>query len=122
MTLAGLDVLVVEDEGLVAMVLAELLGDAGAVVRGPAASVDEAMGLLALGWPDAAVLDVNLAGERSTPVAEALLRRGVPFVVATGYGRDGLPACFDAVTVLAKPYGTEELLDALGQAVAAARR
>lgn len=108
-------VLVVEDEALVAMLVEDALLDAGASVIGPAATVAEALALLERETPDAAVLDLNLAGETSTPVADALAARGVPFVVATGYGADGLPPGHASVPVLAKPYDPDDLTAALGR-------
>ena len=63
---------------------------------------------------DAAILDVNLAGELSYPVAESLRRRGVPFIFATNHGdRDVLAARFGAVPVLRKPYPPDALAEAL---------
>ena len=67
--LTGRRVLVVEDEALVAMLVEDALLDAGAAVVGPAATVSEALSLLSKENPDVAVLDLNLAGETSTPVA-----------------------------------------------------
>ena len=84
--LAGLRVLVVEDELLLAMDYEEILVDAGCTVIGPVARQAGALTLLERELPDAAVLDLNLAGERSTRLAEALTARGVPFVVVSGYG------------------------------------
>jgi CheY-like chemotaxis protein len=108
-------ILVVEDEALVAMLVEDALLDAGAEVLGPAATVGEALALLEAEKPDAAVLDLNLAGETSTPVADVLAARGVPFVVATGYGAEGLPRAHAAVPVLAKPYDPDELTATLGR-------
>jgi CheY-like chemotaxis protein len=107
--LTGCRILVVEDEALVAMLVEDALLDAGATVIGPAATVAEALVLLKAGPPSAAVLDLNLAGEASTPIADALTALGVPFVVATGYGAEGLPEGHAAVPVLAKPYDPDEL-------------
>src|SRR5690349_6225193 len=86
--LAGRRVLVAEDEVLIAMAYEALLHEHGCAVLGPAAQVDEALALLAPTGgppPDAAVLDVNLDGKPSVPVAEALAVLGIPFVVVTGY-------------------------------------
>lgn len=113
--LSGRRVLVVEDEALVAMLVEDALLDAGASVIGPAATVAEALALLEQESPEAAVLDLNLAGETSTPVADALAARGVPFVVATGYGAEGLPPGHASVPVLAKPYDPDELTAALSR-------
>ncbi|WP_426957367.1 response regulator [Muricoccus radiodurans] len=112
-SLAGRKVLVVEDETLVAMLVEDTLLDAGAAVIGPAATVAEALQLLNAERPSVAVLDLNLAGETSEPVADALAAMGVPFVVASGYGAAGLPARHAGVPVLAKPYAPEDLTAAL---------
>ncbi|MBR0683499.1 response regulator [Roseomonas eburnea] len=106
-------VLVIEDEALVAMLVEDALLDAGFGVIGPARSVSEALALLAREEPAAAVLDLNLGGETSLAVADALVARGVPFVVATGYGPAGLPAAHRHVPVLPKPYDPADLTAAL---------
>jgi len=107
-------VLVVEDEALVAMLLEDGLCDAGAKVIGPAASVQEALRLIEVasgdGGLDAAVLDLNLAGEKVAPVADRLAALGVPFVFSTGYGEACDRSGYPAVPVLAKPFGLERLV------------
>jgi CheY-like chemotaxis protein len=108
-------VLVVEDEALVAMLVEDALMDAGFGVIGPAATVDEALDLIARERPDAVVLDLNLAGEVSTPVADDLAARGIPYVIATGYGASGLPDGHKEALVLAKPYDPFELTAMLGR-------
>jgi CheY-like chemotaxis protein len=107
--LYGLRVLVVEDEGIVAMWLADALGDLGCVVVGPAARVTKALALIDSHRVEAAILDINVAGETVFPVADKLLERGIPFVFATGYGVAGLTEAHRERTVLQKPY----LLDTL---------
>lgn len=84
-SLAGLRVLIVEDEVLLAMDYEEMLLREGCTVLGPVGRQAHALALLERERPDAAILDLNLAGERSTAVAEALERLGVPFVVVSGY-------------------------------------
>jgi two-component sensor histidine kinase/CheY-like chemotaxis protein len=84
-SLDGLAVLLVEDEPIVRLELAGMLEDAGARVIGPAATVAEAMTAIAKARPDAAVLDINVRGENVSPLAEALLARGVAIVFASGY-------------------------------------
>ena len=116
----GRKVLVVEDEALVAMLVEDALLDAGFGVMGPAATVEEAMALLARERPDAVVLDLNLAGETSTPVADVLAERGIPYVIATGYGASGLPPGHQGAMVLAKPYDPAELTTMLGRICAQA--
>jgi DNA-binding LytR/AlgR family response regulator len=83
--LAGLRVLIVEDEFLLAMELESLVAGGGCTAVGPASSVRQALALIDGEEPDIALLDVNLKGERATPVAAALQERGVPYVLITGY-------------------------------------
>jgi DNA-binding NtrC family response regulator len=82
--LAGRRVLIIEDEVLMAMELEDLLEREGAVVVGSAGSVARGRELLN-DEPEVAILDLNLAGEDSTPLAAALAQRHIPFVVVTGY-------------------------------------
>ncbi len=102
--MAGKRILVVEDEVIVAMLIEDILTDWGAEVVGPAGRVARAMELIGEGDVDAAILDVNLAGETTFGIAQELARRGVPFAFATGYGADGVPAEFQGRPVLAKPF------------------
>ena len=111
--LNGRRILVVEDEALIAMLVEDALLEAGAVVLGPAATVEEALALFEAEQPEAAVLDINLAGQSSTPVADLLNDHAIPFVVATGYGAAGLPERHRDVPVLAKPYDPRDLITAL---------
>ena len=83
--LTGRRVLVVEDEFLLAMELETLLSRRGCTVLGPVPTVRQALAMLDREQPEAALLDVNLKGERATPIAVALRERGVPFVLVTGY-------------------------------------
>jgi len=117
-SLAGHRVLVVEDEALVAMELADILEHLGCTVIGPAASVTRALALLDGRRPDAALLDLNLNGEPGARVAIALNDRGVPFVVVSGYGEDqeSAPALRGA-SRLTKPVRHGELVRVLAQLV-----
>ena len=108
-TAPALRVLVVEDEAMVAMMLEDMLDDLGCQVVGPAASLAAGLELARSAPLDAAVLDVNLAGEKVFPIADALSERGVPFVFATGYGRAGLREKDTARPVVQKPYSTQDL-------------
>jgi two-component system, response regulator PdtaR len=108
-------ILIVEDEFLIAMELDNTLRGAGYHVVGPAASVSAALRLLRAERPDAAILDVNLAGEWITPVAEVLRAMFVPFILTSGYGAADLhaqPVLRDAVNV-GKPSSCERLLKEL---------
>ena len=116
--LDGARVLIVEDAVLLAMELEGGLADAGATVIGPAYELEEAIRLL--DQPiDAAVLDANLNGHSVSPVAEALTKRGTPFVFATGYGdAGGAPGGFDA-PVIRKPYDVTQVAAAVAELLAA---
>lgn len=101
--LTGRRVLVVEDEYFLADELDVALRAAGAVVLGPAPTVEAALALLADGKLSAAVVDVNLGGEMAYAVADALLASGTPFLFTTGYDRASLPENYAAVWRLEKP-------------------
>jgi CheY-like chemotaxis protein len=111
--LSGRRVLLVEDEMIVAWLLEDMLTDLGCAVVGPAASVDQALAMMAAEAIDVAMLDVNLNGEMSYPIADALAARGVPFVFSTGYHKDRLPERYRAVPALQKPFHLLELTDML---------
>ncbi len=96
-------VLVVEDEALVAMEIAQVLRDADFEVLGPARSVAAALSLIEESGCDAAVLDINLTRETSEPVARKLLADGTRFVTLSGYSHTQHLPIFDGVPALAKP-------------------
>lgn len=106
-------VLVVEDEVMIAMMVEQMLAEIGYEMVGPGLRLDQAVSLAETEAMDAAVLDVNLGGERSFAVAEVLRRRGVPFVFATGYGSAGLTEAYRGAVVLRKPFDLSELERAL---------
>jgi PAS domain S-box-containing protein len=122
LALDGKRILVVEDEPLIALDIQARLDAAGCAVVGPAASVEAARRLLAQGPVDAALLDVNLAGNRADDLAAELARRGVPFVFATGYGRECLPEASPGAPVLAKPFEPGQPLAALRSLLAGSKR
>lgn len=112
-------VLVVEDEPLIAMLLEAELVNAGYEVLGPACSVAEAFGLLGERRPDAALLDVNLRGEKSFPIAEVLQSEGVPFAFCTGFTEESeIPERMRGTTRLSKPIPQEDIRRALAALVA----
>lgn len=115
--LAGRRVLVVEDEALVAVMVADMLEELGVVVVGPAGTLEEGLALAQHETLDAAVLDVNLRGERIDPVAEVLAARGIGFVFATGYG-EAPKGPFAATPIIDKPYGVERLAELLRSVIA----
>lgn len=106
-------VLVVEDEPLLALDMAQTLEDAGYDVLGPATSVKEALGLIGIAECDAALLDMNLRNETAEPIAHALLARGKPFITLSGYSPSQRPDVFKGSVALSKPLDVAKLLDAL---------
>lgn len=114
-SLSGRRILVVEDEMIVAWLLEDMLADLGYEPIGPAARVDQALAMINEEAIDAAVLDVNLNGQTSYPVADALTIRGVPFVFSTGYDNARLLSNYRSFRVLQKPYQQAELRNALAK-------
>ena len=116
------NVLVVEDERLIAMQMAESLKEAGWSVIGPVATIEEANKLLSMSKkPDAAILDVNLDGKSVYPLAEALQRQGVPILFCTGYesldeGR------FEDCERIRKPANVDQVIGAVQVAIEKQRR
>jgi PAS domain S-box-containing protein len=107
-------VMIVEDEALVALVLADQLTELGLSVVGPCSSVAEAKAAAAEGDFEAALLDVNLGGELVYPVADLLYSRGIPFIFVTGYGRESIDRRFADAPVLEKPVEMESLQNIFG--------
>ena len=116
--LSGAKVLVLEDETLVSMMVEDMLLDLGCEVVGPFAKLDQALAFVdGDGQIDAALLDVNLGGVRSFPMAEALAGKGVPFVFTTGYDESGLPEAWRGRPTLRKPFMMGEMAEALRKAI-----
>ncbi len=107
-------VLVAEDEPFIALDLVLAIEDAGGVVVGPAASVKEALALLEATAVVGAILDVTLADEDVTPVAELLIALGVPLILQTGVGPPPeMAARFPDLIVKVKPFGSADLVEEL---------
>ena len=119
-TLAGKQILLVEDEFIVAAMAEDMLTELGASVIGPASTISKALDLARTCAIDAAVLDVNMNGDRIDPVAEVLRARRIPMVFATGYGACPFAGAHE-VPVLDKPYTQEQLATALARALQVAR-
>lgn len=110
-------VLLVEDEVMIRMMVADMLGELGYSIAGEAGDIDEAVRLVQITDFDIAILDVNVNGRMISPVAEAVSMRGRPFVFATGYGSDGLPEKFRDIPALQKPFQIETLRRAIEAAL-----
>jgi DNA-binding response OmpR family regulator len=108
-------VLLVEDEALVAMLVEDYLTDLGFDVVGPAMRLEPALQMAQTADIDFAVLDINLAGKQSFPIAEILRQRGIAFLFASGYGAAGLAEGFEQVRVLQKPFDRSDLEKAMQQ-------
>lgn len=107
---SSLRVLVVEDQPLIALDLEDLLISRGYGVLGPEATVAGALKNLERQTPHAAIVDLDLGGETSFAVGEALLARGIPFVFATGSrGSDGVPAALASVPFILKPFDVDQI-------------
>jgi CheY-like chemotaxis protein len=105
-------VLLVEDEGLIRLMAAEMLEDLGHQVV-EASSLDEALTLAETTDFDVAILDINLGGRRVDPVAEIVSARDIPFLFASGYGDANIPQDFSDRPVLQKPFLLRNLSDSL---------
>lgn len=113
-SLAGITILVVEDDFLIADDLSRELRDEGARVLGPAASLAEGLAQVADQRPDLAVLDIDLDGQPVFPLADALRAQAVPFLFATGLDPEALPERFRDVPRFDKPVRLQAVIAALG--------
>ena len=113
-------ILLVEDEPLVAMMMNGFLDQLDCRVVGPCNTPFEALAFLKENAVDAAILDINLGGETVYPVADALLRLGIPFAFVTGYGGESVDHRFSQVKRLEKPIGFENLRGAVQELCRAA--
>jgi CheY-like chemotaxis protein len=114
-TFSSLRVLIVEDEALIAMLLGEMLLDLGAAVAGMATNIDEAFALLQDSAINAAILDININGCGSFPVADALKARGIPYAFATGFDEGALPVAYASDRLIQKPFMTADIERALSE-------
>ena len=105
-------VLIVEDEMSLALLLEDILEDAGYRVL-KAARLPAAVALAESAPIDGAILDINLAGTEGFPVADVLRARGIPFLFTSGYGCKGLPPRYQQSPMLQKPYDHAQLRKAL---------
>jgi DNA-binding response OmpR family regulator len=116
--LLNYNIFVAEDDYLLAIVMEEILGDAGATVVGPAPNIAKAMSVIGQSRRiDAALLDVNLGGELVYPVADLLRERQVPIILTTGYDSTSLDPAYTEISICEKPFEPQELVEKLVQLI-----
>lgn len=108
----GRNVLIVEDEMLIAAQMEEALAELGCTTFA-ALRLDEALNLVATRRFDAAFLDLDLKGKPSLPVADELAQRGTPFAFMTGYQSPRIKTTYPDAPVLPKPFREDEIIKAL---------
>ena len=112
-------VLIVEDEPLVAMDLGAMVEELGYSILTTVSSVEEGLSQLKSRKPDFAILDANLRGESSMPVAEALSALSIPVIFSTGYAEiPDMPEDLSKAQILSKPISKEQLAQAIEQSLA----
>lgn len=104
---------------IVLLMIENMLADLGCESVTAAATVDQALALIDAQCFDVAMLDVNLNGKKSYPVADALAARGVPFFFSTGYSDHGIKDDYRDRLVLNKPFQCEKLVELLTSLMAA---
>jgi CheY-like chemotaxis protein len=104
-------ILIVEDELMIRLLLEDMLSELGYIVAAEAARMDEALEAMKNADFDLAILDANLNGQPVSPVADALVARGTPFVFATGYGE--MPEPYRDRPTLMKPFRMDGLKQVL---------
>lgn len=114
---ANLRIMVIEDEGIVAMLLEDMLQGLGHQVVASASNIERATSLVGEAEVDLAILDVNLNGHHTYPLAETLSARGIPFIFATGYGNAGLKSEWRTAKVLQKPFTERDLAHVIGETI-----
>jgi CheY-like chemotaxis protein len=109
----SLRIFVVEDEMTIALMIEDMLTDLGHQVAGVAMRLPQAAAMARDVQADVAILDINLDGRRSFPVAQMLRERGVKLLFASGYGSPGLEAPFLGETIIKKPFEASDLKRAI---------
>jgi DNA-binding NtrC family response regulator len=120
-SLAGMHVLVLEDDMLVAMLVEDTLQDHECVILGPVESLEEGLEIARNRKVDAAVMDVNIGGEKVYEIAEILEARGVPFILISGYGPGAVPEAHPNWQICSKPFRAEEMMELLFAEIAKSR-
>ena len=115
---AAFRVLLVDDEVLIRMMVSDMLNDLGHAVVAEAGELDQSLTLARSADFDLAILDVNLNGVLIDPVAEAIIARRIPFILATGYSSPSVAARYPQIPRLRKPYGVRDLESVIDHAMA----
>ncbi|EPM58639.1 response regulator [Pseudomonas syringae pv. actinidiae ICMP 19071] len=108
-------VLLVEDETMLAMLMEMMLEDLGFATAYHASTLDDGIEYARNGDYDLAILDINIIGGNSFPIAAAIAHRGIPFLFCSGYGRLGIPDVWIDQRCVAKPFSAEQLDKALSE-------
>lgn len=103
---------------MILMTIEDMLGDLGCDCITAAATVEQSLALMQTQGFDAAILDLNLNGDKSYAVADALAARGVPFVFSTGYSDSGVAESYRDRPVLRKPYQFGEMAELFARLLA----
>ena len=112
------DVLIVEDNMLIALDASDILKDNGADDVHMSGSVADALAVLEANTITFALLDVNLGDQTSLPVAQVLADRNIPFVLATGYGdAESITASYPPAVIAKKPFTAESIVKAISSAL-----
>lgn len=106
-------VFIVEDETMLAMLIELMLEDLGYATAFHASSLDDGVRFALTGNYDVAILDINIIGGTSFPIAAAIASRGIPFMFCSGYGHMGIPPAWLDQLCMAKPFSAEQLEEAL---------
>jgi DNA-binding response OmpR family regulator len=106
-------VLIIEDEMLIALMLQDMVADAGFAVEGIATSLPAGIDLARSANAQLAILDINLNGEEAWPIADILRARGVRLIFSTGYGASSLKPEYEYIPKLVKPYEQANLAAAI---------
>ena len=108
-------VLLVEDETMLAMLMEMMLEDLGFATAYHASTLNDGIEYARNGEYDLAILDINIIGGDSFPIAAAIADRGIPFMFCSGYGRLGIPDAWLNRRCIAKPFSAEQLSEALSE-------
>ncbi len=110
-----MNILILEDDWLIAEVLEEYLTELGCDITGPAMTIPAALELLTLARPDVAVLDTTIGSDTCHRVLEECKRQGIPIIISSGHAVEQLPVFAQGLPVLPKPYTADDVRRALDQ-------